>query len=152
MQVVLLFTAHSLPMKVVNKGDQYPQEVAATVQAVMTQGLPKSQRNPYILAWQSKVGFLPWLGPSTGSVIEGLGRQGHKCVHSRSVCCTCFVALLLVLVSLLLLFEPLMSLLLLLAVTGTCLPSPSRSPQTTSKRCTKSTLSTLTPQRRPASR
>ena len=72
--VVLLFTAHSLPMKVVNKGDQYPQEVAATVQSVVeAMGGPN-----YVLAWQSKVGFLPWLGPSTSDVIKGLGRQGHQ--------------------------------------------------------------------------
>lgn len=78
-QVVLLFTAHSLPMRVVHKGDPYPAEVAATVSSVMNDGLPVKERgNPYVLAWQSKVGFLPWLGPSTAEVIAGLGKQGHK--------------------------------------------------------------------------
>ena len=33
--VVLLFSAHSVPMKVVNKGDHYVPEVASTVHAVM---------------------------------------------------------------------------------------------------------------------
>jgi protoporphyrin/coproporphyrin ferrochelatase len=32
--VVLLYSAHSLPMSVVNRGDPYPAEVAATVHAV----------------------------------------------------------------------------------------------------------------------
>ncbi|PWS21736.1 ferrochelatase, partial [Enterococcus faecium] len=33
--VVILFSAHSLPMSVVTRGDPYPQEVGATVQRVM---------------------------------------------------------------------------------------------------------------------
>lgn len=82
-RVVLLFSAHSVPMLTVNKGDQYVQEVAATVSAVVERlragapGAPPA-RSPYVLAWQSKVGFLPWMGPSTASVLEGLAKQGHK--------------------------------------------------------------------------
>ncbi len=64
-------------MKVVAKGDTYVNEIAATARAVM-QGLPPRCVNPSILAWQSKVGFLPWMAPSTASVIKGLGEQGHK--------------------------------------------------------------------------
>lgn len=66
-EVVILFSAHSLPMKVsrdervrhltvrvqvVNRGDPYPAEVAATVQAVMDS---LNFSNPYRLVWQSKV-------------------------------------------------------------------------------------------------
>ncbi|KAA0146279.1 hypothetical protein FNF29_08150 [Cafeteria roenbergensis] len=84
-RAVLVFTAHSLPMKVVYKGDQYPAEVTATVGAVMALvrqraaewGVPVPR---HVLAWQSKVGYLPWMGPSTGQVLEGLGRQGHEAV------------------------------------------------------------------------
>ena len=74
-QAVIVFSAHSLPNKTVNKGDQYVQEVGATVQRVMNE---IGFKNRYILAWQSQVGFLPWQGPKTGDVLEGLGRQGHK--------------------------------------------------------------------------
>ncbi|XP_077996866.1 ferrochelatase, mitochondrial-like [Glandiceps talaboti] len=73
--VVLLFSAHSLPMKVVNRGDPYPQEVAATVQRVM-ESLNFS--HPFRLVWQSKVGPLPWLGPQTDEAIEGLTKNGRK--------------------------------------------------------------------------
>jgi protoporphyrin/coproporphyrin ferrochelatase len=74
-QVVLLFSAHSLPLKVIRRGDPYPQEVSASVQAVIEcLGLP----NPYMLAYQSAVGPVKWQGPSTESVIRRLGRQGHK--------------------------------------------------------------------------
>ncbi|TPX32807.1 protoporphyrin ferrochelatase [Synchytrium microbalum] len=73
--VVVLFSAHSLPMSVVNRGDPYPMEVASTVQQVMQKVGPK---NPYRLVWQSQVGPAPWLGAQTGQVIEGYGKQGKK--------------------------------------------------------------------------
>ncbi|KAJ3010539.1 hypothetical protein HKX48_007366, partial [Thoreauomyces humboldtii] len=73
--VVLLFSAHSLPMDVVNRGDPYPQEVGATVQRVMER---LGHSNPYRLIWQSQVGPRPWLGPKTDSVIEGYARLGQK--------------------------------------------------------------------------
>jgi len=73
--VVIVFSAHSLPMSVVNRGDPYPQEVAATVQQVM-QLLDFS--NTYRLCWQSKVGPSNWLGPQTDNSIEGLIKNGNK--------------------------------------------------------------------------
>jgi len=76
--VVLVFSAHSLPMRVVNRGDHYPQEVAATVDLVMQRLQELGIANQYLLAWQSQVGPLPWLGPQTGEVLTGLGKQGHK--------------------------------------------------------------------------
>lgn len=50
--VTLLFSAHSLPMKSIHKGDPYHLEVASTVQAVMQE---LNFSNPYRLCWQSKV-------------------------------------------------------------------------------------------------
>jgi len=73
--VVILFSAHSLPMSVVNRGDPYPQEVAATVQRVMED---LDFCNTYRLCWQSKVGPLPWLGPQTDEAIKGLVKNGSK--------------------------------------------------------------------------
>uniref|UniRef100_A0A8C6GJV9 Ferrochelatase n=1 Tax=Mus spicilegus TaxID=10103 RepID=A0A8C6GJV9_MUSSI len=74
-EVVILFSAHSLPMSVVNRGDPYPQEVGATVHKVMEKlGYP----NPYRLVWQSKVGPVPWLGPQTDEAIKGLCERGRK--------------------------------------------------------------------------
>lgn len=64
-QCVVLFSAHSLPMEIVNRGDLYPAEVAATVYAVM-QRLGFS--NPYRLVWQLKVGPKPWLGGRTDKI------------------------------------------------------------------------------------
>ncbi|XP_073476368.1 ferrochelatase, mitochondrial [Aquarana catesbeiana] len=73
--VVILFSAHSLPMAVVNRGDPYPQEVGATVQKVMEK---LNFSNPYRLVWQSKVGPMPWLGPHTDETIKGLCQRGKK--------------------------------------------------------------------------
>ena len=74
-QVLILFSAHSLPMRVIHRGDSYPQEIGATVQAVMTElGFPL----PYLLSYQSEVGPVAWLGPSTERVIKELGAKGRK--------------------------------------------------------------------------
>ncbi|MCJ1286468.1 ferrochelatase hem15 [Xylographa opegraphella] len=72
--VVLLFSAHSLPMSVVNRGDTYPAEVAATVYAVM-QRLKFS--NPYRLCWQSQVGPSAWLGAQTSDTVAAYVKQGQ---------------------------------------------------------------------------
>ncbi len=74
-QVLLLFSAHSLPLSVIERGDPYPQEVGASVQAVLDEG---GFRNPFILSYQSEVGPVRWLGPSTEKVIKDLGAKGRK--------------------------------------------------------------------------
>ena len=74
-QVLLLFSAHSLPLDVIDRGDAYPQEVGASVQRVVERlGAP----NRYLLAYQSDVGPVRWLGPSTEQVIRRLGARGEK--------------------------------------------------------------------------
>lgn len=73
-KVVLLYSAHSLPMSVVNRGDPYPAEVAATVYAVQ-QRLGHS--NPYRLCWQSQVGPSAWLGAQTSDTVEGYIKKGQ---------------------------------------------------------------------------
>ena len=50
-KVVIMFSAHSLPMKVVNKGDPYVKEVFTSADLVM-QKLGKN--NTHLVAWQSK--------------------------------------------------------------------------------------------------
>lgn len=65
--VILLFSAHSIPLKTVNRGDSYPSEIGATVHQVMNE---LKQCNPYSLVWQSKVGPLPWLEPFTDNAIK----------------------------------------------------------------------------------
>lgn len=74
-KAMILFSAHSLPMSVVNRGDNYPSEVAYSVQEVMQH---LEAKNPFRIVWQSKVGPLPWLGPETKEAVEGLCKHGIK--------------------------------------------------------------------------
>ncbi|XP_050300398.1 ferrochelatase, mitochondrial [Anthonomus grandis grandis] len=74
-EAVILFSAHSLPLKAVNRGDPYPSEVGCTVQLVMNE---LRHCNPFQLVWQSKVGPLPWLGPFTDDSVKGYAKQGKK--------------------------------------------------------------------------
>jgi ferrochelatase len=68
----LLLSAHGLPLKIVRRGDPYPQEVEATAAAVvaaLTHPAPD-----WRVCYQSRVGPLAWLGPS---VDEEVRRAGH---------------------------------------------------------------------------
>ncbi|EEB06787.2 ferrochelatase [Schizosaccharomyces japonicus yFS275] len=72
---IIVFSAHSLPMTQINKGDSYINEVAATSYAVMQQ---LGFRNKYINAWQSQVGPTRWMAPQTMDVLTWLAKKGHK--------------------------------------------------------------------------
>ncbi|KAI0049841.1 ferrochelatase [Auriscalpium vulgare] len=72
---VILFSAHSLPMSVVNRGDPYVLEVSASVAAVMAR---LGNNNPYRLVWQSQVGPSAWMGPQTNDALKGMARLGKK--------------------------------------------------------------------------
>ena len=74
-EVVILFTAHSLPMSVVKRGDSYPTEIAATTYKIMER---LNFSNPYRVCWQSKVGPKAWLTPSTEEMIKGLAIRGYR--------------------------------------------------------------------------
>lgn len=75
-RVHLVFSAHSIPEKLVTKlGDPYKDHMLSTVKAV----LEKAQwKGPWTLAWQSKLGPVKWLDPSTEETVIGLGRAGVK--------------------------------------------------------------------------
>jgi ferrochelatase len=69
----LLFSAHGLPMQVVEGGDPYQAQIEATAAAVVARlGGDWDWR----VCYQSKVGPLPWLGPSTLEEIEAAGAEG----------------------------------------------------------------------------
>jgi len=57
-KVMIVFSAHSLPIRVVARGDQYPPEICATAMEVIQKLRARtaaSSPNPYIMAWQSQV-------------------------------------------------------------------------------------------------
>ena len=72
-QTRILFTAHSLPQRILTSNDPYPAELQATAQAV---ALAAGVEN-WGLAWQS-AGRTPepWLGPDILQVIDELAADG----------------------------------------------------------------------------
>ena len=73
--VQVLFTAHSLPERILATGDPYPDELRASAAAVAQRaGLAQ-----WRLAYQSAGATPePWLGPEAGAVMTELAGQGHR--------------------------------------------------------------------------
>lgn len=82
----LLFSAHGLPEKVVAGGDPYAAQIEACAAAVAGQ---LSDLFPdWSVCYQSRVGPLKWLGPSTAEAVTKAGQQGLSPV----VCPIAFVS------------------------------------------------------------
>ena len=69
----LLFSAHGLPQKIVDAGDPYQSQIEATVARVMA----VLGDHDHVICYQSRVGRLKWLGPSTDDEIRRAGAE-HK--------------------------------------------------------------------------
>ncbi len=71
----ILFSAHGLPVSIVKGGDPYPTQVEKTAQAIIeSMNIPNIDFN---VCYQSRVGPVKWIGPSTESEIERAGLD-HK--------------------------------------------------------------------------
>ncbi|MEE8409330.1 MAG: ferrochelatase [Myxococcota bacterium] len=69
----LVFSAHGLPLHLVRQGDPYPQQIRQTVAGIVARlESPPSHRT----AFQSRMGPVKWLEPSTVDTIGELGRAG----------------------------------------------------------------------------
>ena len=68
----MLFTAHSLPARVIADGDPYADEVAATARAVAE----RANISHHELAYQS-AGRTPepWIGPELGALVARLSAE-----------------------------------------------------------------------------
>ena len=76
-EALLLFSAHALPMRVVRRGDPYPEQVEATIRAVVAR--LGEAAPPHVLCYQSQARpFVRWIGPRTDETIERLAREGSK--------------------------------------------------------------------------
>ncbi|MCK5910710.1 MAG: ferrochelatase [Caulobacter sp.] len=69
----LLFSAHGLPEKVILAGDPYQKQIEATAAAVAAK-LPAGI--DWTVCYQSRVGPLKWIGPSTDEEIRRAGAEG----------------------------------------------------------------------------
>lgn len=69
-----LFSAHSLPQKIIESGDPYKKQTEESVRLIM-EHFPGVN---YTLSYQSKVGPVKWLEPFTDETIQKLVREGIK--------------------------------------------------------------------------
>jgi len=76
--VRVIFSAHGLPKKIVDRGDPYVAQVSATVHAVVEKLDLAAQE--WMVAFQSRVGPLEWVGPPTDYSIEEAARAGKAIV------------------------------------------------------------------------
>jgi len=69
----LLFSAHGLPENKIKKGDPYQWQVEQTVQGIMSKFT--NENLDYVICYQSRVGPLKWIGPSTDEIIIKYSRE-----------------------------------------------------------------------------
>ncbi len=74
-QAHIVFSAHGLPMSLIEKGDPYQKQIEQTVALVMERG---GWPNGYTLCYQSRVGRKKWLEPSLTATLPELVKGGKK--------------------------------------------------------------------------
>ena len=74
----IVFSAHSIPMSVIEKGDPYQRQIEETVRLLTKRA---GWSNPHRLCYQSKVGASRWLQPSLHHTLNQLASE-----HGREVC------------------------------------------------------------------
>jgi ferrochelatase len=76
-KVPVVFTAHSLPRRIMSWNDPYPRQLGETVAALAARLAPQ----PYHFAYQSAAMTAdPWLGPDAGEIIEQIALSGGQYV------------------------------------------------------------------------
>ncbi len=74
-EVPIILSAHSLPQRILEWHDPYPDELRATVVAIMERLGP----HPHEFAFQSAaISNEPWLGPDVGAALNRLASEGHQ--------------------------------------------------------------------------
>jgi ferrochelatase len=76
-EVHLVFSAHSVPVSVIERGDPYQMHIESTVESLLELG---GWELPHTLCYQSKVGASKWLQPSLHLTLKTLGER-----HTRNV-------------------------------------------------------------------
>ncbi len=72
----LLFSAHGLPRKLIDRGDPYVWQVEQTVSAVVAALSADFPELDWRLCYQSRVGPVAWVGPSTDEELARAGADG----------------------------------------------------------------------------
>ena len=75
--VQVIFTAHSLPQRILAAGDPYPDELLASAKQVAQRLRLKNWRFAYQSAGATSE---PWLGPDAEEIITELAKSGHNAI------------------------------------------------------------------------
>ena len=81
-RVVVVFTAHSLPARILDEGDPYQDQLLRTSELVAARAGVDRWRFSY--QSQSHTGE-PWLGPDLTDTLETLAHEGHRSVLVASI-------------------------------------------------------------------
>jgi len=81
-RVVAVFTAHSLPARILERGDPYQDQLLKTSELVAQRAGVEQWRWSY--QSQSHTGE-PWLGPDLPDTVEALAAEGHRSILVCSV-------------------------------------------------------------------
>jgi len=85
-QVPVIFSAHSLPERILEWNDPYPDQLRETVDAVVQH----LGNQPYDFAFQSAaISNEPWLGPDVSVLIKRFAEQGQKNIISCPIGFVC---------------------------------------------------------------
>lgn len=71
--VALLFSAHSVPQSLIANGDPYQKQILESIRLIMKL---RNNSEKHHISYQSKVGPVKWLVPSTEEKIGELGKSG----------------------------------------------------------------------------
>ncbi|MCX2682885.1 ferrochelatase [Campylobacter sp. MIT 21-1685] len=81
----LIFSAHSLPVSIIKKGDLYEKHIQEHFKFLKTR--LKNFFDDIILSYQSKLGPVKWLGPNTSDILAQLNNEAL--IYPLSFCIDC---------------------------------------------------------------
>ena len=70
----VVFSAHALPQSYIDKGDPYRQQIERTIALILNE----NPLDNYSLSFQSKIGPVAWMKPSTIETVRQIGQSGVK--------------------------------------------------------------------------
>ena len=76
----ILFSAHGLPSRIIKGGDPYVYQVGKTAEAILKELALSLGKIDHQICYQSRVGPVEWVGPSTDAEIIRAGKDGKNVV------------------------------------------------------------------------
>ena len=81
----LIFSAHSLPLSIIKNGDLYEEHIKTHFNILKNQ--LNNNFDNIILSYQSKIGFIKWLEPSTSNILKNINNEAL--IYPLSFCIDC---------------------------------------------------------------